>query len=431
MSFYNPSLSPNLDYREMQDIDVLFNNFFRQEAKKESVFLLLGGSGSGKSTAFQLKYLNLLFKIQANDPIPLYMNLATSLSVEEQWNNINDLIKRLKPMFKPIHFSNFSGANKYPMVLFLDSFDESTQKCNLVIRFLKELGNNPKNKVLINCRSDYLQNNNEDEWFRAGPEKENEFMKIYILPLDQYDYGLEAYVKKFIRINKIQSSVNEYMKKIQMLNFKEIMQTCYMVYLALTVLPDFSEEKNLNKMLIYQKYTEKSKMNEIKKIAPNFMKKIIMEFDVLEADLMGFFEKVAENIARSLHLLGNSRINQKNGEIFFEKLKFTKENFFKNQSLFNLAKVLDLNMEITGDIPHENIVLGFSHETIKNYYLIKMIINEALNGETSILSEKLVVDDETLLRFLAEVVAINDKLISFFKKIIYITKTDKKIRTIF
>jgi len=426
VTFFNSDLSPNLNPREIFEINDLLTDFLRKKISKESVFLLLGGSGSGKTTAFQLKYLNLFRKTQPNDPIPIYMNLSTSLSVKQHWQNINEIIKKMKPSYEFIPFSNFSGANKYPIILFLDSFDESRQKCNLVIRFLKELGNNPKNKILINCRTDYLQNNKDDEWFRAGPEKEYEFTKLYILALNKFDYGLEAYVKKFLKIHNIQESVNEYMRKIEIFNIKETFTTCYMVYLALSVLPEFDEEQRLSKFLIYQKYIENRIIDEKQKIPPNYIKKIMKEFEVQENKLMSFLEKVARKLAKNLHIIGKPRMDREEGEGFFSRFKYKKENEFNNQSLFNIAKMLDLHFEVKGDVPDEEISLGFAHETIKNYFLVKAIVSEALRGNSLTLSKKLLIEDDTLVGFLAEVVSQNDKVVDIFKEIIFKTKTNKK-----
>ena len=51
-------------------------------------------------------------------------------------------------------------------MLFLDSFDESGLRCNVVEQYLSILGNKKDDKIIITCRSEYLKDfNNEIKWF--------------------------------------------------------------------------------------------------------------------------------------------------------------------------------------------------------------------------------------------------------------------------
>ena len=60
----------------------------------------------------------------------------------------------------------FEFLTKHPIMLFLDSFDESGLRCNVVEQYLSILGNKKDDKIIITCRSEYLKDfNNEIKWF--------------------------------------------------------------------------------------------------------------------------------------------------------------------------------------------------------------------------------------------------------------------------
>lgn len=417
----NPDENPSLT---KENLNKVLDDFISKQTTSESVFLLLGNAGTGKSTILQKKFVDLINKWKPDDPIPFYMNLATTIHLLPKWQTINQLIFNNDDK-KYIPFTQFSGVIKYPIILILDSFDESRRKSNLVKKFLKDLGNNPKNKIIISCRTDYIKPGNEEMWFHGG--KDSKFVKKYIAPLDS-DFQLITHLDNFLKTyTDIKMTDREYLHKIEISNLKESMNTSYMVYLILMVLPEFEEGVRISPFEIYEKYTKKRVENESKKL-PDYRKKdiieIIQEFNFPNQDFLKFLDYLAEILASSLHSLGLSMIDKK----ILEKIPvFEKIISSSNKDLLSdLAGCLDLKKE-RKNLGKENddLMIGFPHDTIKNFYLTKAIFNEIDKGEGKILSENLIVDDITLMKFLSESLKNLPSKIENLKMLVLKTKTDK------
>jgi len=143
-SQFDPERYTDLD---LFDLNEEFQHF--QKGKKP-IFVLLGSSGSGKSTFLQFKYLEALDNWKKGDPFPFFMNLACQEELKNRWEWLMNEIGEID--FK---LSFFSGNTKYPMTLFLDSFDEVPSKTNLISCIFDELSRNPLNKFIISCRSEF------------------------------------------------------------------------------------------------------------------------------------------------------------------------------------------------------------------------------------------------------------------------------------
>ena len=168
------------DVVDLLDIHEEFQQFINNQ---KTIFLLLGCSGSGKSTFLQIKYWQSLQQWKKGDPFPFYMNLAAEDDLRHRWEWMMNEIDESN-----LKFSLFSGIVKYPMMLFLDSFDEVTSKTNLIFRFFDELGRHPRNKFMMSCRSEFICNEQRDfnQWFRIYElaSFEDQATKRYIVPLD-------------------------------------------------------------------------------------------------------------------------------------------------------------------------------------------------------------------------------------------------------
>ena len=64
---------------KLGDIQMALDQFIIAKESKEKVFVLMGSSGSGKSTILQLKYLEALKNWKKNDPIPFFINLSVEM----------------------------------------------------------------------------------------------------------------------------------------------------------------------------------------------------------------------------------------------------------------------------------------------------------------------------------------------------------------
>ena len=80
------------------------------------------------------------------------------------------------------------------MSLFVDSFDEKAVKMNYVSKFLKELGNNALNRILICCRSEFMQKDQDFiKWFGSDAG----LTKWFIAPSIFTKFNLEDYALNY------------------------------------------------------------------------------------------------------------------------------------------------------------------------------------------------------------------------------------------
>ena len=80
----NPRRFKNMDKRE---ISQEFDEFFKQT--QDTVFLLLGEAGSGKSLSLQMKFLEDLKAWQMGKPLPIFFNLADEVDLGRVFRRIN------------------------------------------------------------------------------------------------------------------------------------------------------------------------------------------------------------------------------------------------------------------------------------------------------------------------------------------------------
>lgn len=125
---------------------------------------------------------------------------------------------------------------------------------------------------------------------------------------------------------------------------------------------------------------------------------------------------------------------QKMTQTFIAKDFFLRHNYtpnkpcMENKLLEAIIRFLHLNVEIRGNIPNEEITIGFEHDSIKNYFLITAILQECFqeNGNFPILSEKLMVNDVFLIKFIVEVVKENPKFQERLRFIVFLSKSQEK-----
>ena len=407
----DPDISTSDDFWT-EELNESLKKFLDKTYQKEPSLLLLGSAGTGKSTVLQMQYIQLIENWKPNDPIPFFMNLATNLFVQERWYMINNLIKSGNPNFKPIPFAAFTGACKTPLILLLDSFDESKQKTNLVKKFMKDLGNNQQNKAVICCRTDYLKNaKKKDIWFKAF--KDSELVIRYIAPLDS-TFDIMKHIETFIKIYDCKLSLKEYRTRIESSNLKEMMKTNYMVYLTLIVLPEFKSGTLITKYDIYKKYTQKIIKNETNKYLQPDIDKIKKNFKISPATAIEeFFEKVAQNLAAALHSTEKKKL-----EDFLNIYEFKND----SNTIFKERIVECLNLQLE-NIDKELPTIKFPHDMIKNFYLAETIFEESDNERINVLGERSLVNEDTLVRFVAEAIKTDLKRIDSFKRFIYQTKS--------
>ena len=453
-----------------------------------NVFVLLGSSGSGKSTLLQKKYMETLQTWNPNEPVPFFMNLSFEDDLQKRWNWLVS-----ETGYQNLSFNIFSGFLKKPVVLFLDSFDEVGLKINFVEKLFEDLGKNPLNKCVICCRSELIQNEEKDfiHWFlpQKSDSVKQRIMKRYIAPLDTSIFDYENYFLNYYRTLKVENKQTligadednsiktvEFAQKIlkteDLLKILEerglisIMNSCYMIHLTLEILPDIVGEKDITSFTIYEKYVHKQWMKAgfFQNLSPH-------EMNLINERFFKFIEQSGIQLARLLFRNNSTKVilmfeKTDNNEIksFMERHHYDCYlTCHENPILSRIIRGLELVVEIRGTIPHEKIIIGFSHDMMKNHFLVKGILEDMTmlkltnksfgsikddlkksNSETSensiplfkrmesfqledlfyetspsskrespILSQRLIVEDEVLIRFLAEIVSQNSDFKSY------------------
>ena len=313
-------INPDIyEQAQLEDLQIILQKFIEEEnanKMKDRIMVLLGSSGYGKSTILQLKYLKALDNLKINDPVPLFINLTIEDNLKQRWNLIN------KFLMQKLNFNLFSGIQQYPMSLFVDSFDEMAVKMNYVSKFLKELGNNALNRILICCRSEFMQKDQDFiKWFGS----EAGLIKWFIAPLILTKFNLEDYAINYYEkiSNRNQKEPLPEEKKQQILlkikdqNLKPLLRTGYMVHLSLEVLPEILDEKQkITRRIIYEKYSRRKIVTAWEK--KKEIKAIFKEQFQLKEDqqLIEFIEQSGQCLARISHKIGSSKVSSssKNGK---------------------------------------------------------------------------------------------------------------------
>ena len=416
---------------QLFDLKEDLNNFINNETDEEKVLVLLGCSGSGKSTILQIKYLETVKNWKPNDRIPIYINLAIEYDIRSKWKWLN---KELG-ICPELNFNIFSESNsQYKIMLFVDSFDEVIDKKNYIAIFLEDLGKHKHHKIMICCRSEFIQREQDLlKWFGndLGVNLAASFKKRYIAPLKSIKFDFYEYVQHFYE-GKLMDSGTVYTKehikqielKIKEKNLINLMNTSFMVHLTLEVLPELmilQKNKTISRRVIYEEYSRK----KISKVSHEVRELFKEKLDINNyQQFLKFLETSAMLLSRILHKNKSSRVNDEIAHEFFKRHEYFKNiTCLENPLLAGVIRGLDLSFEIRGSIPHEQIIICFSHDTRKNYFLINAIIEECQKLENhDILGDHLIVEDGTLMVFLSEVVHEQKEFKENLCKVIYRAK---------
>ena len=351
--------------------------------KDEKVMVLLGNSGSGKSTILQIMYVENLMNWKEGQPIPFFINLSVEDDLERKWKWVCEQIKDYS-----VPFNVFSGFRKYPLNLYVDSFDEVAFKINYVSKFLEnQLNNNPVNRILICCRSEFIQKDSDYPfYFKPEHSDYNSFTKRFIAPLNEKTgFNFDTYIKKYFEIwgNTANLKIEDVIVKVREKNLLNFMKTGYMVHLTLEVLPEImaSIDEVITRRKIFQKYTRKN-INKLEPEARVFFLEQFKPDPKIKIEPQNSCQRCIEEagmiLAKHLHIKGTSKLHNENCPSFFQKyLHDPNTTCFENGYLSIVFRALDLNVEFRGVTPHEVITIGLAHDTIKNYFLTMKILEEA------------------------------------------------------
>ena len=451
----DPERYPKLN---TEDLFKKIDSFLLPNQKQYQVMAVFGAAGSGKSIALQLKFIEAIRNWQTNQPLSIYFNLANGIELKTIIDSMNQVLGT--------HIT-FQDLRKKGVHLYIDSFDEglgldSGRREILIQEYMKELcphdekAASDKVKFIISCRTDYLVSESNYKWFTPRVSEFDKLLPVYIVPIDyKRHYNLKEMISIYAKHkSKDDAFVEKTQKKIEALHLQEMITTGFMFYIILEVVSELKDEEgkedsrnSISKREIFRKYVShyqekesrrynEKQISQLHKMTEYIYKKKDQEAEKDSGDpLNTALRELGQYIAVQLHLLDAFRLDQTNP--LFHALEYDSAIYFKKQTLAFLLKILPLKIETKyfsnskkNKKQNQEVKIGFIHDTIKNSYLLEAIQDEMriTNGNSEILSNKSIVADVELVRFIADAARHDLGLTQHLRRALDLTKTDKSER---
>ena len=226
-------------------------------ASERQVMLMLGDSGSGKSTFIHHLDHLLWTDYKRGGPIPLFISLATI--DDPQHNMVN----------KQLQYHNFNEDQIEEMkqhrqlILLCEGYDESRQIVNLHTTNMLNRPGQWDTKMIISCRTQYLGVDNVHRFMpqptnRYATRSQDLFQEVVIAPFSR-DH-IKSYVEQYAQDTEAALlfrntpvwSAEEYMEKLMAIpNVMDLVKNPLVLTLALKALPDlFASNTNQARMRI-------------------------------------------------------------------------------------------------------------------------------------------------------------------------------------
>ncbi|KAG9070351.1 hypothetical protein KI688_009688 [Linnemannia hyalina] len=246
-----PATSPTL--ARVQNIPPLEYNLHKHKeflASEHQVMLILGDSGSGKSTFNRHLEHQLWTDYKQGGPIPLFINLP-AIDRPDQ-----DMIA------KQLRANNFSDDQIQEMkqhrqlILICDGYDESQQLANLHQTNMLNQPGQWNTKMVISCRTQFLGPSYIDGFKplptdRYAADSKDLFQEAVIAPFskDQIENYVGLYVQNphtaLLFQNQAMWLAKEYMDKLTTIpNVKDLVKNPFLLTLALKALPRLVASNN-------------------------------------------------------------------------------------------------------------------------------------------------------------------------------------------
>ncbi|KAG0203958.1 WD_REPEATS_REGION domain-containing protein, partial [Mortierella sp. GBA43] len=231
--YIQPQAKPSIHAAEDARFS-LMNKMTEFLGSDQKVFLLLGDSGSGKSTFTHELELQLWKSyVKMTGRIPLYINLPTIDKPE------HDMIaKQLRKCeFTEPQIREMKHHRK--LILICDGYDESQQTRNLYVSNQISQPGEWDAQMVISCRTEYLGADYRD---RFQPTDRNHqpdsslYQEAVITPFSLNQ--VHSYIDQYVSLNQPLWRADDYKKALDLIpSLKELVRNPFLMALSLEVLP--------------------------------------------------------------------------------------------------------------------------------------------------------------------------------------------------
>ena len=227
-------------------------------ASDQKVFLVLGDSGSGKSTFNRELECTLWQDYKKNGPIPLYISLPAIDKPE------HDMIaKQLrKAEFTEPQIRELKFHRKF--ILVCDGYDESQQTHNLYTRNRFNEPGEWQARMVVSCRSEYLGVDYRDR-FQPGDRNNRPetflFQEAVITPFSLEQ--VQDYIDQYVSVHRPLWEAGQYKKALELIpSLKELVKNPFLMSLSLEVLPRMMDPRqdlsttHITRVELYDQFIE-------------------------------------------------------------------------------------------------------------------------------------------------------------------------------
>lgn len=385
-------------------------------ASERQVMLILGDSGSGKSTFSRHLECDLwtsyeeLYAYGEDDPIPLHINLSAIDKPER------DLIA------KHLKFHNFTDAKIQELkesrrfILICDGYDETKSTSNLYVKNqLNEGAGQWQAKMVISCRSTKLGHEYKSQFMPISSgvhwgQTTEFFQEAVIAPFtsDQINGYIEQYVL-IVGLNRPQWKAQEYNNMLNGIpSLKDMVKNPFLLTLALQAMPRLvgtgRTEKDLlqikvNRLVLYdavvqdwisiaKERLERSSLTEAEALALDELRQFGFKLKV-----MGYLKGLATDI-----------FTEQNGspQVLFSGGSSDAPWKFKYFGPDPETKILRRSSPLV----RNGIQHSFIHLSVLDYFFARVIYDPEQSNDLSLashpLSQRSILGDPSILQFLSE-----------------------------
>ncbi|KAG0061519.1 hypothetical protein BGZ90_003551 [Linnemannia elongata] len=240
-SIFVPTLAKASLQASDDDVFPLMNKVQEFLASDQQFMLVLGDSGSGKSTFARHLECQLWSSYENHGPVPLFIDFTTidqlgEYSIEKQLSTYDisdDQIQELK-----LHCQ---------FVIICDGYGESQQCVNVYKKNkLIQIGQ-WKAKMIVTCKSQYLGQDYRSHFIPEGNDLYNRqttnlFREAVITPFSKEQ--IESYVEQYVSLDPRTWTTKDYMDKlITIPNLMDLVKNPFLLSLSLKALPGVTEDQ--------------------------------------------------------------------------------------------------------------------------------------------------------------------------------------------